>query len=475
MDSKSDLFRISPRIVPENCEIEITVSGRYAHTRLGSYPGKLTIDSVGADGLFTNGELPGYTCGNGFDIDGRPMFEPVKNAALDEKGVLRFKYFFRSTGEHSFRLKNGDRILGIFSIYSLPEKLLKLRPFRGDMHIHSGFSGCNADPLRLSPEYMAAICCARGMDFCSISDHKQHFSSLKAADFTRQCGGCFTAYPSEEVHLSDLHNIHILNFGGQKAVSCTLDPGDPGYDRELAHYLQIVPQFGDRWLRHLAANWHLICDRIRQAGGLVVFCHPFWRPNERLFLPECIREYVFEKHLYDALELFGDSNYPESLDICAARYQEQCLAEGSIIPSLGNSDAHNGDALGINTSIVFAEYNSLPALQKAILEGNCIALSRYENSHPRTSGKFELVNFYHFLKRNYYPRHDALCMQESELMFQALENGGSDSEYDEFITLPYKQRKDSSRILKKITFAPDTAAFAALKARRAELDKEFWN
>ena len=59
MDSKSDLFRISPRIVPENCEIEITVSGRYAHTRLGSYPGKLTIDSVGADGLFTNGELPG--------------------------------------------------------------------------------------------------------------------------------------------------------------------------------------------------------------------------------------------------------------------------------------------------------------------------------------------------------------------------------------------------------------------------------
>jgi hypothetical protein len=65
-------------------------------------------------------------------------------------------------------------------------------------------------------------------------------------------------------------------------------------------------------------------------------------------------------------------------------------------------------------------------------------------------------------------------VQESELMFRALENGTPDTEYDEFITLPYKKRRDSDRQLKKVTFNVDTAAFAALKAARMQLDKEFW-
>ena len=145
-----------------------------------------------------------------------------------------------------------------------------------------------------------------------------------------------------------------------------------------------------------------------------------------------------------------------------------------MIPIVGNTDAHHCRELAINNTIVFAENNELGALQKAVCAGNSIALSQYPDAPPRTAGKFLLVHFYHFLRKCYYPRHDALCVQESELMFRALENGTPDTEYDEFITLPYKKRRDSDRQLKKVTFNVDTAAFAALKAARMQLDKEFW-
>ena len=474
MQSQFDLFRVTPRIVPADREAEISISGRYPTSRLNNFEGELSIESVRADGLFTSGLLPGYTCGNGFEIEDRPMYEPVNVSQPDHEGIMRFRYPFCGTGEHTFRLKLGERVLGVFSIYSLPEELFGLRPFRGDMHVHSGYSGCNADPFRFTPEYMAATACSRGLDFISFSDHRLYFPSEKAAEFTRQCNGCFAAYPSEEVHLSDLHNIHLLNFGGEKAISCDLIPGMAEYDRELAEYLKTVPDFGDPWLQHMAANWHLIYDRIHKAGGLVVYCHPFWRTSERYFLPECIREYVFEKHLYDALELFGCTSNPETLDICDSRYREQCIAEGKIIPPLGNSDAHHINILGINTSVVFAKSNSLADLQQAVLAGNCIALAQYPDAPPRTAGNFALVSFWHFLKRNYYPRHDELCQEESRLLFQALENGSADAEYDKFIQIPYPQKLDGCQKLEKIKYAPDTAAFAALRSRRAELDKEFW-
>lgn len=474
MQIKQELFRVTPRVVAVNEVTELTFSGRFSHTDLRGYKGGLTIEAVGADGLFQNGILPGLTCGNGFDIDGRTPFEEVFCGEADAAGKINIRYDFRAEGEVSFRLRCKERILGVVNVFALRRELLGLRPFRGDMHLHTGYSCCNSEKEHFSPEYMAAVNCMLGLDFIGISDHKQHFPSLKAADFTAQCGGNFVAYPSEEVHLSDLHNIHILNFGGRSGVSKRLHAEDAGYSAMMAKYLREVPDFGDKWLNHMAAGWHVIHEMVHEAGGLSVYCHPFWRPLERLFLPECIREYVFEKRLYDALEVLGASELFESNDVCTSRYYEQCIRENRMIPPLGNNDSHNHSTLGRNTTIVFAENNTLEKLQNAIRSGNCIAVSGHTEEAPRTVGAFVLVQYYHFLRRNYYPYHDALSAKEGGELFKAMAGNSADSGYNEFVYLPYPQHVDSDAPVERITFAPDKAAFAALKAERAALDSEFW-
>lgn len=466
------MYSVTPRVVPAHEKTEITIAGNLPQNRLPLFSG-LTLESVGGDGLFTNGELPGYTCGNGFDLK-RPPFEPVTFSGPDSEGKLHFDFPFRGEGEYTFRLKQGTRILYVFTVYALRKEWLQLRPFRGDMHLHSGCSGCCQEPEKLSPEYWAALNCAHGMDFVGISDHKQQLPSLKAAAFAERCGGCFRAYPCEEVHLDDLHNIHILNFGGSAGISRRLKPGRADYDRALAENLKKVPPYSDPWLRHMAANFRLITDWIREAGGVSVFCHPFWSPLNRLFLPECIREYAFRERLCDCVEVFGASGHREGNDLCAARYLEQCMTEGRVIPAVGNNDAHDTHSCAINSTVVFAPRNGLGEIRDALRNGLCVAVNSFPNEFPRTAGPFALVQYYHFLRRCYYPKHDDLCRKEAERMFALLVSAAPDPAYEEYTRREYVRRADTGDALPVLEFRADEAGASSVTADRAALDREIW-
>ena len=466
-----DFYRITPRVVGAGETVEIAISGNYPHTDLRTLSGPLTVEAVGGDGLFRNGDLPGFTCGNGFDL-GRPPREPVADTTADGAGVLRFRYDFRCEGECSFRLRQGERVLTEFSIYALRKEWLDLRPFRGDLHLHSGYSCCNRDPERLSPEYYAAANCARGLDFICISDHKQYFPSRKAEDFARQCGGDFRVYPSEEIHLPDLHNIHELNFGGDRPVSSQLHRGIAAYDRDLAAFLKRVPAWNDEYCRYMAANFHIIYERVHEADGLVVFCHPFWRPRKWLFLPRPVREYVLEHRLYDALELYGDGQ--QNCDETEAMYFEQCMKEGRRIPAVGNTDAHELENLAKNSTVIFARSNEFPELRKSLLANLNVAVNGLTGDFPRTSGPLELVSFYHFLRMNYYPRHDALNARAGEAMFQTLAAGEPDPRYGEFIHQPYPKHVDGDpKAWTRNRFAP-TPLMADVQKEKTALEQEFW-
>ena len=67
-------FYITPRVVEADSITEISISGNYPHTDLRGMESNLILEAVGADGLFSNGQLPGLTCGNGYDLK-RPWFE----------------------------------------------------------------------------------------------------------------------------------------------------------------------------------------------------------------------------------------------------------------------------------------------------------------------------------------------------------------------------------------------------------------
>ena len=465
-----ELYHISPRIVEADAISEISVKGNFPHSDLRAFKGEFSIDSVGPGGLFSGGELPGYTCGNGFSL-GRPAFEPLQ-AVMDDAGVLRFKYDFKGEGQATFRLKIGERIVATFFIYSIRKEWLKLRPFRGDLHLHSGYSGCCHEKEILSPEYYAALNRSLGLDFIAISDHKQHYPSLKAADFVNQCGGNFRVYPSEEVHLPDLHTIHNLSFGSSRPISELLHRGMAEFDELLAKYMKVVPDFKDDFVRYLAASFHVVHDMVRASGGVNVFCHPFWRPLDRLFLPRCIRDYVFEKQLFDCIELFGAGS--QNCDETVAVYQEQCIKYGRLIPAVGNTDAHTRAGLGLNSSVIFAERNEFSSLRDSLLKNINVVVRQLPGAFPRVSGPSELVSFYHFLRENYYTRHDELCVQEAELMFNTLSTGSPDTMYDEVVYTPYVERIGIIRDYMKNRFSPDRTASAVLADKFAALEKEFW-
>ena len=465
-----ELYSVTPRIVAADEFAEITVKGKFPHSDFRIFKGEITVDTVGPDGLFADGNLPGYTCFNGFDMK-RPHFEVVPSE-IDANGVMRFRYFFRGEGKCSFRVRIGERILFVFDTYALRKEWLKLRPFRGDLHLHSGFSGCCGQKELLSPEYYAALNHSLGMDFIAISDHKQHYPSLKAASFADQCGGDFRVYLSEEVHLPDLHTIHNLSFGSKEAISIRLVRGNPEFDRALAKYLKIVPDFKDEYLRYLAASYHVVADFIHAAGGVNVFCHPFWRPFDRLFLPRCIRDYVLEQELFDCIELFGEG--ARNCDETHALYSDLCIARGRRIPAVGNNDAHNVDSLAINSTVIFAEKNEFGSLRDSLLNNLNVVVSTREKSVHRTSGTLELVSFYHFLRESYYPRHDEICRKEADLMYRAMECGIPDSDYDTVTNTPYAGRIGKINTFEPLTFTPDRQAFASVQAERSVLDREFW-
>ena len=60
---KEDLYYISPRIVATDKVQEIMVRGKFPHSDLRNFKGEIVVDSVRADGLFTNEELPGKRIG----------------------------------------------------------------------------------------------------------------------------------------------------------------------------------------------------------------------------------------------------------------------------------------------------------------------------------------------------------------------------------------------------------------------------
>ena len=104
-----------------------------------------------------------YVCADGLDAAGAPLgygrYQPVPCAIRDN--TLTVTVRFRSETEHTIRViqKSSDpkkpNVLGIARLYSLRPDFFALRPYRGNMHMHSKFSDGNKNE---SPALMVATC-----------------------------------------------------------------------------------------------------------------------------------------------------------------------------------------------------------------------------------------------------------------------------------------------------------------------------
>ena len=334
---------------------------------------------------------------------------PLTQPFTVEDGCLKFTYNFSKEQEYRIRLK-ADGVLTILSMYALEEDLYALRPLKGDFHSHCWYSD-GQDGLSMTPaDYRE-----EGFDFFALTDHNRMFTSRLAQTMYDGIDLGMTILPGEELHTPG-SNIHIVHVGGRESV-CERYINDPTtYQAEVAALeegLQAIPE----QYRNRVAMAHWCCEKAHEFGGIAIFAHPYWQPDQYNVSRDQAR-FMFDAKIFDAFELMGGIDQKKN-NLQLALWQENCL-KGNRLSVVGSSDSHNHDieveSFGRRFTVVFAKENTCQAILEAVRKGLSVAAEYTGNNEIRFYGNLRLVEFCHFLWQHYFSRTWQLCIGEGILM-----------------------------------------------------------
>jgi hypothetical protein len=329
-----------------------------------------------------------------------------------EAGVLRFSHMFSEEQEHYikvFKLPETETPLGTFRVFSLKPDLYALKPYRGDFHVHT----CRSDGQE-SPAIVAANFRRHGFDFLAITDHHKWYPSQEAMDAYKDAPIDLGIFHGEEIHATDNH-IHIVNFGGSYSVNELFENDDEKYRREVHVIMNntTVPH-GVNAFEYASSVWCF--DRVREAGGLAIFCHPYWIPNA-YHVPQKMVDLLFERKPFDAFEVIGGHEvYSNNMQTA---YYNEARAKGMTIPIVGSSDAHGTEDeywFDWFSTIVFAKDPERDSIISAVKGLYSVAVECYPGEAFRLYGPYRMVKYAQFLMYEYFPLHHALCFEEGRQM-----------------------------------------------------------
>lgn len=399
MGNELKYYDISPRIVRAGSEETITIRPLFDHVRFAP------------DEVYRAALLPGE------GIHNQMTWETAEPVPLTLQGSeLRVPCRFPGEQEYSLLIYRGVQIIAKFHLYALESDLFDRRPYKGDFHLHTHHS----DGIE-SPGYVAGSCRKIGMDFMAITDHHRYGPSLEAIRTFDGVDIDLQIYPGEEVHAPG-NPVHILNFGGNSSINARFESEE--YRREVAEIAAGLEDFPENIDRYPYASCTWCFAKIREAGGLAVFCHPYWISRDRLDVPQALTDLLLDRQPYDALELIGGyhRHEVESNLLQVARYQEERSA-GKRIPIVGVSDSHGcetGSLFGWYYTIVFSPSSKLTDLIRGINDLYSVAVEALPGETARAHGPFRLVRYAQFLMREIFPIHDQLCVEEGRLMLAYL-------------------------------------------------------
>ena len=340
-------------------------------------------------------------------------------------GDLILEYEFSGEQEYLLRIQPSwnEKVkhASEFRLYAVEEDLFLLRPYKGDLHLHTYYS----DGLE-APAFVAAACRRIGLDFMAITDHSRYAPSLEALQTFSGVNSDLRIYPGEEIH-PPRNKVHMINFGGRYSINALFDDAD--YHEGVKAIEDRLSQPGAGPLRHQYASCLWVFNRIRAAGGMAILCHPYWITNHRYNVPEGLLSLFFEEQPFDAYELIGGYHRDETESnlLQVARYHSD-QARGKHIPIVGSSDSHgceDSDLFGWYYTIVFSRSSDLSDLIDSIISTFSVAVEALPGETVRIYGPFRMVKFAHFLVREVFPQHDELCQSEGLLMHSFLEGDTS--------------------------------------------------
>ena len=412
MEHPLEHFDIYPLVFPADKEVAINVKPLFQQADF-TLAAKLRVDYTPM--LYPNKGQEILPWATGKDT----TFE------LAEDGVV-IRQFLLGEQEHSFvvYVANADgkeEVWLRFHVYSLNEDLMALRPYKGDFHIHS----MESDGLE-SPEYVTASCRKAGFDFMTLTDHRKYEPSLRAVEFAESLPTGLKTFTGEEVHPPD-NPVHIVNFGSSFSVNALADNDKDKYRKEVEEIAAGFPEEMPEYIRFQVASSEWAYDRIREGGGLAMFCHPYWRIAWRYnYIWESCVDWMFKRSKFDILELLGGYYRHEAFsnNEQTARYNQEMIKSGGKVSwaLAGVSDAHgcDRDLFGWFYTILFAEDCEFDSLKTAFKKQRSLAVKSIENECPEIYGDLRYVRYAGFLMKYFYPRHDKLCRQEGELMLRHL-------------------------------------------------------
>lgn len=416
----SDYFDVFPRIVPADQVSEIRITPRAAHAQL---PPVENIEII-------------YHPVDGLNEAGNHSPEGEKNAVRSAEvrnGSLVLNIYFAGEQEHNLTLhirklpareKSSewlprDEVNVHLNVYSLKPDLMALRPYRGDIHLHSVCSDG-----REAPEYVAARYREEGFDFIAVTDHLRYAPSLRAIEYWKNLKNGFRLFPGEEVHAPD-NNIHIINFGGSFSVNDLAKSDPERYRNEVEEILRSFPAGfipeNENGFPVASSEW--VFDRIREGGGLAMFCHPYWQTH-KYEISTFLSDAVFKRRKFDIFEIIGgfyDDQWRSNNCQIARYYQE--VAQGNGFPVAGVSDSHGTDCDQLAFryyTVVLAKSSELPDLIDAMRNGKCAAVEVMYDKVPNVVADYRLVRYIAFLVENYFPAQTRLCSVEGALMQEIL-------------------------------------------------------
>ncbi|HHY83078.1 MAG TPA: PHP domain-containing protein [Clostridiales bacterium] len=339
--------------------------------------------------------------------------EPKPVNIVDGKAMINIE----PDREQEYRLvlyKDRDWLADCF-VYAVKEDLYELNPYKGDFHMHSNQSDGKEPPAEVAAQGRAI-----GFDIMAVTDHGLYNPSLEAIAAYEGVKLDIKLCPGEEVH-PPKNPVHIINFGGRASVNALFDTQE--YKQGVTEIQANLPPLKDGCDPYEYASSLWVFNKIRELGGMSIFCHPYWRfpyyeAAQDYYISEGLTSQMFEDRPFDAYEVLGGYSLAEqdSNTLQTARYSEE--RQRGPLPIVGVSDAHGccNELFGWYFTIVFSKECTLEGIKEGICALRSIAVEKLPGREARAYGPFRLVQFALFLLREYFPTHDALCAQEGQLM-----------------------------------------------------------
>jgi len=339
---------------------------------------------------------------------------------------ILFTYNMPHIGEFVIKVNFTYKESKIVCLYCLDKEMMKLRPLKGDLHMHSIRSDGRATPFAMVIASLGA-----GMDFVSVTDHDNYDGSLQAIKKVKEHDIDVLALAGEEVSVGGkkdmsiaLGNGHILSIHANQSIEEQRQDSEK-YEAELHDIAEALKSEDiDKNIdpAHYAKNIWVI-DKIKEAQGVAILAHPNWvyRDGKYHLHQAFYKEMLKSSHL-DGVEVFGEEKIKEHNNMTHLTALQTKNSHKYLAP-FGNSDAHDSDhEVGERFTILFVKEKSASGIITAITDGLACAVCKRGNDEHQFIGKDALAQYVYFLIKEYYPKHSRLKSRLAKLYIDQLIN-----------------------------------------------------